>query len=35
MAKYFNSFPLTQYNLTGQNVNTTLVTDILEESSKK
>ena len=28
MAKYFNSFPLTQYNLSGQNGNTTLVTDI-------
>ena len=28
MGKYFNSFPLTQYNLSGQNGNTTLVTDI-------
>ena len=28
MAKYFNSFPLTQYNLDGQNGNLTLVTDI-------
>ena len=28
MSKYFNQFPLTQYNLGGQNGNTTLVTDI-------